>query len=154
MKRYNWTALVQLFGLFGFAIIAHGQELLVTSPGTYTATGGCLSVEIKLCDPEHIDFKIEWTLKELKEIDNVQHTITRAWSQGFLYQPFPVIRDRWAFCMVSSNELWFCDGGKGFIYRKGTSTGIGPIGCPAPKLGERAPDTLKQWLSKKSPTNQ
>ncbi len=149
MKRNHWTALVQLVGLFGFAITARGEELLVTSPGTYTATGGCLSVEIKLPDPEHINFKVEW---KLKEIDNVGHVIRHEWSQGFFYQPLPVVRDRWAFCMVSSNQLWFYNGRDGYMYREGTTNGIGPNICPDPKMGERAPDPLKRWVSKKSPT--
>jgi hypothetical protein len=156
MSRYTWTVFLQLVGLFGFAILARSQELLVTSPGSYIAscgclsTGVCLSVEVKLPDPEHIDFKIKW---RIREIDNIGHTNTREWTNGFFVRPVPVARDRWAICMMGSDEFWFYDGRGAFIYHKGTSDGLGPNTCPAPNIGELAPESLKEWMSKKSRTS-
>jgi hypothetical protein len=145
MKKYFATALVQLIGLSTFAMTVFSQEVLITSPGTYTATGGCLSVQVKLPDPDHVDYRIEW---KLVHIDEMGHTIKHEWTLGFLSQPLSVARDRWAFCMVSSNELWVYDGRIAYMYKKGTSTGIGPNTCPDPKIGEQAPGALKQWVSK------
>ena len=191
MKRHTLLFLFASVSLCALTLGAQGEERLITSPGKYTGKDGRLSVEINLPDPEHINFKVEWTVRETNEVG---HIIKHSWAKGFytpplpvaevwasymarsdklwfyimripnvalrlllesgfFTSPFPVARERWAFCMVGNDELWLYDGRKFFKYFKGTSTGIGPSGCPVPNLGDMAPKTLRLWVSKGTRSN-
>lgn len=163
MKRWDLATSVQLLGWFSFAMVAYGDERLITSPGSYTnrmcfvastaisAKAGKLSLEVKSPDLEHVKFKVGWTLEET-DSTGLKAKHKREWSQG-LDQPLPVIRDRWAFCMARTYELWFYDGDRTFLCYKGTSEGlISCSGCSDPKVSERAPQALKRWAWEKSRT--
>jgi hypothetical protein len=119
------------------SVLAHGKEFLVTSAGIHSPKGGAISLELSIPNKSHLVFTVEFVLNGSGEGPDSNN-------------PFPVAAGRWAFCFVGKDELWFYDGEGTFIRWKAARDGLESTGiCDDPKIGEGAPEALKNWIGPK-----
>ena len=138
------TTLLLIF--IGFATIGRCEERLVTSAGKHSGENGKMNLELSSVDEKHIQFCVSWEGKRQLE-DGLIATTT--WEQKF-DEPVPVAPQKWAFCFVGGDELWFCNG-EGIIYRyKGAANGLeSSANCTDKNLEEAAPKILKKWIKER-----
>ena len=129
------------------AVIAAGEDLLVTSAGKYTNREGKISVEIAIPDKTHVSFRVNW---EMEKPGEAGATIVSSRSEGPV-EPLPVAADRWAFYLVGKDQLWLFDGKESFYHYKGTKDGLSSsASCSDPRLAASVPQPLKKWIEGRS----
>ena len=129
----------------GMITVAHGADVLVTQTGKYSSSDEKTSLAVASSTADRIDVQMAFKIRINDPAigRNVEVTESRQVSN------LPVEPGGWVFCIPEGGDVWFYDGVGAFTEFQRLPDHIETLkSCSEPKLGDRAPKLMKQWIAK------
>lgn len=119
---------------------------LVTDYGKHTFNDGAVLIEVSDAAPAQLSFLVTFQTETGDTSASESLVITNSAKAD----AFPVLEDRWAFCVSETNDVWLFDGDSRLTRLRNTPDGVKTSASGSdPALTGQAPVALKQWITKK-----
>jgi hypothetical protein len=123
-----------------------GEEVLLTTVGKFVTKDGAVEVDIRAVPSDHIKYSITFWMKIVEK--DVGEVLSKRSIEGEI----PAATGVWAVAMIAPNEVWMYAGKGSCAQYKNTEEKVAvAASCSEPKIAERAPELLKQWMKIKEP---